>query len=267
MLQDFSSQLIEANHPGDFLRVWIHWKYPKSSFESLAKRCGLSSKGALHDLVSGRRKLSLEKLNAIGKGLGIKRPYRQLLLALRETDTQKMSEKERGLFLKEIRAKVKGINSRKRMNTLPLSRHWDKVFASTGTLEMGATLKEISNRSRMTPERCEKILSELITNGAVRFDHEMNRYFPLSLQNIFEGQSKSAELYLSDSFKEMAQDLSKFYVNADSSLYRVFTFSSRSERFEELRERLKRLIIEFAEDAEVPEGDEVVRLGLAFHQY
>jgi hypothetical protein len=206
-------------------------------------------------------------MEGLAKGLKIKRPYSQLLLVHQLIESGATPKPEASLLLKAAREKVLHHSSKKKMNSLPEHKNWDKVFASLGSLEKGSSLKEIASRCAYPPEACTEVLQGLIQAGAVRFDETKKKFYPLALQSIFEDRTQNTIDYLTQSFEEVAKSVAGQYERTDLALYRLFVFSSKSDRYPELRERLKQLVIEFAEEAEVPEGDQVMRLMVSFQHY
>ena len=217
--------------------------------------CQLTSKGYLHDLTSGRRKVSHRSFLSLCKGLKIKGPNRKLFQILCER-TSESNKTE----LEVARMKIREQPSKLFSHRLPTLQGWDYIYSALGSQETGASLQEIEVRTKFNRTKCLKILKQLIELDVAEHRETNNRYYAKAVRNIYETISLEAEDYLASSFQEIKNNIPRLYSKREESLYRGLVFSIKDSSFPRLRERLKDLLSEFAQEAEFSDGNEIVKL-------
>ena len=254
------TDLVQAETPAQFLKLWIALQYPEASYEQLVRKCGLGSKGHLHDLTSGRRNVSHKAFLSLCQGLKIKTTYRKLF--------QLLCENPIGLdpiALESARLRIRSEPTKLLSSKVPTVSGWDYVYSSLGTTKDGATLTEIERRTCFNSAKCLKILAHLIELGVVK--HHENHYFARASRNVYESLSIEAKDYLASSFQEIKNKIPEFYEKTELSLYRGFVFAIQDSKFPQLRERLKELLSEFVEESEFPNGNELVKLVVGMERH
>ncbi len=254
-------ELCASQSSADFFKVWIKIYFPKSSLEVLARKCQISSKSTIHDLLSGRRKASLSLITSLCLGLKVRGPEKKLLLKLWEQEKNPEVGGSKESFL--LRQKVKEKNSKLKSKYLPLLEGWDYVYASLGP--SGATLERISSKSLISKENCLRILEKLIDYGLVSFNPKNSSYSAKAVHSIFEEFSVNEKEYLNSKIKTTHMRLQSDFGNLNETLFRHYFFSISKGNYLNLRKKLVDLLDEYADESEVGEGDEIVDLLVAFN--
>ena len=249
--------------PHEYLKHWVSVHQVNRSLSDIARECNLNSRGHLHDLLSGRRRISHGIYQKLVKGLklnGSARAYLKLLIERQLSPDRSIQFEAK---LKRLRDRAVNSPSRGTTQIAPLTRGWDVTYAALGASGIGATLDDISARIHLTIPRCRKNLNELIAHG-LAVETEGGRFCALTHHHSVESQSAALKAHLKQSLREQIREIEKKFDEPKQCLYRSVAFSLDRKRFEELREILKKKIIEFTESAEEPTGDAVARINLTF---
>lgn len=257
-------KLCLSNSSATFLKTWIEIHFPKSSLESISRKCNISSKSTIHDILSGRRKASLDLIGSICIGLKIKGPEKKLLLKIWECEKKGITL-ELTQEIEPLRSKVREKKSKIKSSEFPLLDGWDYVYASLGSLEEGATLDEIVNKSRIPQHKVLAILENLIKLQLITHNSDSNRYIVEGLHSVFEEFSIDEKEYLKEKINIAQRRLVNDFGKKDETLFRHYFFSIRKKSFPELRQKLKELLDEYADESEVSTGEELAEMFVAFN--
>lgn len=259
-----AEKVVTSGEFSSFLKNWIAFQFPDASLTGIARKCGIFSKGSLHDILSGRRRPSFETVRNLARGLKITGPERALFLKLWELSKAGNRNANSDAFLDELREKIRTKNSKKKYDRIPSLAGWDHVYAALGPCEKGATLGQISDRTGITKKKCDEILTQLLKLELAEHVADRDVYRARVLHGVFETGSNAEKEYLVGKAAGLRKRVAENFENAESALFRSFVFSVSPDRFPELRNRMKRLLDDFVDESENPSGSSIAELFMAF---
>lgn len=265
-----STPLLEAQGHQDFLRVLYELNKRNSSafsFNYMAQRCGFSSKSFLKDVMSKKKKLSLDSAFKITKGLNFPSTWAKYFLELVKKD---LNQKNDSLSKEQIRLKIKlsGKNIEVKEDVghslFQQIQHWPYVYAALGTLETGATLMDIEKRTGLSEAEVEGTLEILVTEKLVL--KKGRRFYPASSEVFFEklGKSEFFKNFFCRSILK-SQELAFRKFGSPDTLFYSMALSIKPEKMPEFRLELAELLDKYTTEIEDPNGTRVASLNCAFH--
>lgn len=259
-------ELLDIENARQFLKRALEVRYRKKGKVNLAdfsRRAGFSSRSFLSEYLAGKKGLSRDSVNQLKITLKLPKPYSDIFSLLVRKDqpelfTNKMSPEE-------IRQQVSYIK-------LALQRQMDarsqvkdphrllskptlfRVFAALGTEEEGASLAEISQRSRMSPESLSDPLNFLMEEGAVVSQN--GRFYVRSSQMDFLSLSDAGKLAdltktLCTQIRTEANEIAS--ENKNNIFYTAF--STQSHFLPEIKEKLREAIFNVLDQYQDDRGD------------
>jgi hypothetical protein len=179
--------LLESTSERDFLGRWYTWaKENKSglSYALLTRRAGFASRSYVRDVMTGKRRLTMEALPRFVKAMELKGEYRRFFSLLVQSSPNRFGRAGDP----KVQDKIARLKNRVRSDTesgrfpshaqsLYLGKNRLEIYAALGTPSEGATLDEISQRTGLAKEICAKTLSQMCGDGAVFSDQLETRFF------------------------------------------------------------------------------------------
>ncbi|HEY8269849.1 MAG TPA: TIGR02147 family protein [Pseudobdellovibrionaceae bacterium] len=253
-------------------------KRPKKlSFQRFSTLAGYASKSYPAEILSGRKNLKYESIEKFAKGLSLNQTlseyFKNLVLidltnsGVTDFNIEDLKKRNDSIRIKII-AGIKDLRSSKKMNysglqKVLLQENFSQVFAALGSPQVGASLKEIKNRTGLEIERLVKILSNLEKEKVIR--RIENRYFLES--NSIDFEFLESDIYFKRNFVRSSTKALKCFdkqSRSASALYMTQTFSVHTEKLPALKNTLSSILREFSENAECPDGDQVAEICLSF---
>jgi uncharacterized protein (TIGR02147 family) len=267
--------LLESTDERDFLGRWYAWAKENKSgltYAVLTRRAGFSSRSYVRDVMTGKRRLTMDALPRFVKAMELKGDFRRFFLLLVQSSPNRFDREGDA----KVQDKITRLKSRVKADLEPgrfplhaQSLYKEKnrleIYAALGTREEGATLEEITQRTGYPKENCLKTLLQMIEDGAVCrgnlethfFARESHLVLPkIGHQEIF----KTSYLRLLEETKTQA----KKEFESEDQLFMSSVFSIDPKLMPDFKNELRQLLIRFVDTAENPRGKKVVRLVTGF---
>jgi len=240
------------------------------SYAELSRRAGFSSRSYPGDVIKGLRRITPATLPLFVKGLRLKgkwKNYFTLLVASEEQDinTDRMTTGEIQEKLEFLRTRILNFTTKPSVATPKLfyeRRGWLEVYASLGTVEKGATLKEILARTGLLRLECEIIVKSMLESEVAELDDTNQRYRPCAPHVIFDrlgGENFFQAHYLA-MLEEIQRAAKGPNFKKEENLFFTSVFSVNRKDAPELKRRLRELMHEFADVSETAEGNAIAKL-------
>jgi uncharacterized protein (TIGR02147 family) len=270
------SQLIGAKDYRSFLKIafkYLEEKDSRFSFASFSRNAGLNSRSFPRDVLLKRKRLTFSSTEGFSRALGLKGDLEalfKLLVAQEEKDlrtpkdTQDQIKKKIEKARSRMNLKQQGDQSERSEGMLKHPQ-WMEVYSAMGTEQDGASLEEICSRTRMSPKALESTLKRMFQQGILRFEEEKNRYYAQSAHLILKSPQAS-QVILSAFLNQLskAKVAAERNFHAEDKLFYYSAFSVRRQDMPALKEKLRSVLRQFHDESEVPTGDGVAKLGVAF---
>jgi hypothetical protein len=281
---DFEKKAIACINYRQFMKLFFDkknsFKSPRAmSFQQFSQRSGLSSRSFAADILAGRKKITPLSLEKVILGLSLGKLWADYFRALVATEeprfwNEKLSSSDYKKKCDQIRARLlkKGtvvragdFNDNSELDILAMPE-FPLVFASLGSLEKGASLEEIVNRSRLKPYQIAEVLRSLIQLNWVQYDSVTQRYFakPAFLEFVQMGSDKNFEKAYLNALNLIKSRFVKLSNRSDQT-FLTQTFAIKKSRVSELNHRIKDVILEFCDYAEDCDGDTIGELLVSFN--
>lgn len=269
LTQEAKSKLVNSGDFRSFIKTYMDLRSEQGrryGYSDLSRNSGFVSRSFLRDVVVGSKKLTLDSLSKLNRGMGLSKELTQYFVYLveLELDTCRTDSKSTD----EIRKHIKNLKSRilqkertflKKADDPFSTDHLPKVFASLGKEETGATATEIITRTRLTNEAVHSALVKLEEMGLVI--RKGTRYFSQihhpSLQHLTE--SAHFKRFMKHNLSEALSHIEQDYVKAHCLYFNSY-FCISSKNAPRFKEELRSLLLKYVDESDEPEGDSVVSL-------
>lgn len=264
--KEFIARLLEAPDYRSFIDLIISEKNKRKKFgyADVARLGGFASRSFPRDVVRGEKRITLNSLPGFMRALYLTSDiseYFRMMVELEHEDCRAKTQDE--VKLRDIKIKYKEriiskFNSSKnseeqafQISSIP------EVYAALGSVERGATLKEIYDRSHLPSHEIETALEKMIATGLVL--KKKLRYFPRQTHLNFEGLSQS-EVFKKHFISgcERSARMARSGLSSDSKLFLSSAFSVNRSDLPKLKEELRSLLLKFVDNSEQTDGDKVV---------
>lgn len=260
--------LLNSTDYREFMCRWIELRKQstKFGFSSIARNAGFSARSFPRDVALGKKRLTLNSLPKIIKGLrltGDLAEYFRILVEIEHEDCRTKSTDPLRLLENKARLATR-IQARQGMTVADEDGAFEaarlpEVYAALGTAEHGATLDEILRRTKCTGPEIRAALEKMQQLGMIVARGQ--RYYSREAHISFEGLKKS------DAFKkhfirssERSARMAKVGLSSDSKLFFSSAFSVNERDLPKLKEELRSVLLRFVDGAEHAEGSTVVNL-------
>lgn len=280
-LSALENEMLKADSYRQFIALFFKKtisgeKLSRLSYQSFATRASFSSKSFIADVIASRKRLTPASFDKVVLGLGLNKlwaEYFRCLVSIEESDfcVGKMPQdyyKKRMTNLKKQLSKRKKTMHQKGSSSaiqVMLTPYFPEVYAALGSTEEGATLEQISLRTKIHKGLLPKILSDFEKVHLVKHAEATNRYMPIT-DSIEADYLQSQDAFEKDYLRSLDKIKVRFrqQANSQSSLFMNQTFSVKTTQLAELRSGLAKIINEFAEQAESFDGDAIAEISIGF---
>lgn len=262
--QQIVSILIKSRSYQDFLREAFRvTKETKRGFSLavLAQKVGCRSKSYPREVMTGRRSLSLDYAQGFANAFGLKGDAKKLFL--KYVEHERRPEDKVREEIQKIRARLRNRidHTQARPKDLFNDTLWIDIYAGLGSMESGATLRQICIRTGLPTDTVLAALQGMIAKAIV--SQSGDAYLPVSLHHFFEdlGQDKIFQkryLEILDRLRAKA----RISTDPREGFFYCSTISIKSSDMQKFRSELKNLIGRFVQDAENAEGDKLAHLAV-----
>lgn len=133
------------------------------------------------------------------------------------------------------------------------------IYSALGSFEIGASLKDIIQRTSLAESQIQPALDKLIESGGVVF--QQGRYFAKNNQVLIE-RCNDQDVFINDlnwTIKNLQSRISAKNIQSDELLF-LSTYSIADKNLSTFKQKLAALLTEFSTETESPDGNTVVNL-------
>ena len=133
------------------------------------------------------------------------------------------------------------------------------IYSALGSFEVGASLKDIVQRTSLAEAQIQPALDKLIESGGVVF--QQGRYFAKNNQVLIE-RCNDQDVFINDlnwTIKNLQSRINSKNVQPDELLF-LSTYSIADKNLATFKQKLAALLTEFSTETESPDGNTVVNL-------
>lgn len=242
------------------------------NISDLARAAGFA-RGSASDILTGRRRLTNKTFFAYEKALKLPSPGKKLfrcLVAQSEPDLfPDLPPEKVGKEIQKLRVQAWS-RERRQVQTSDASGSWNQVlrdpnalsvYAACGEPGRGASHQQLLQRTSLAEAAVLRSLHVLQEAGLVRFEFNTSTWEPQDL-HLFV-QSLGQNVFVSQIFKRMSAMASERVTSELDSKEQFFFASSfcvSRERLPELKAELRKIILQYVDDAISPDGDHVAHV-------
>jgi uncharacterized protein (TIGR02147 family) len=261
--------LLQSTSYRDFIKTVISIRSKNGKpygYATIARNSGFASRGFPHDVTKGAKRLTIESMHKMAKGLGLTSELHTYFIKLVEfehpdcrikpSNTEAINRSLTSLRQRLLQKKTVqegAADSSFQNKNIPI------LYASLGTPELGASLNDVVLKTGLSITAIESGLATLIQIGLVQKIND--RYYPrdnhVSFQHLTENNMfKDFYLELLSTAEKKAH---KNFTDANS-LFFSSAFSVQRKDLPLLKEELREVLLKFVDQCEQPNGDQVVSL-------
>ena len=268
---EFEKMALGASTYRHFLGLFFErsptWDHPRPlSFQKFANLAGFSSKSFMNEIISGRRRLTL---NSFGKiSIGLRLPpawvdFFRCLVALEEASFR-TGDRDIDYYRRRLaNAKKKVLNSgqdtwldaESAAARLSLQDHVTDIHVCAGHPDVGASFEEIHGRIRIAKAVLQERLAKMVKLGLLRNDPETGRFHngPPASNAKHTYTDPEYRDYISRAMARARARMEK--PRSGQSLFGTQTFLVKESAIQALSNELNRVVREFADVADDELGD------------
>lgn len=269
-------KLLKQNNYRSFLEELIRElsKEKTINFSALSRQAGFSSRSYIKEVIAGKKRLTLSSTAKVKQALGMNTllgNYFEALVALEEedVDVQQLSLDSRKVRAEKLRTKLLDrLQSEALANSqgdkIFLNRYAPDVYAALGTVEAGASLEEITQRCGLSEAEVLKVLQHFLELQVV--DQKRRRYFAVQCNlDIFgQGNNLNFQTVYIQGLHKLNEEARRKFENPQS-LFLHSAFSISKNKLPELRERLRKVVLEVLDEQQIDSGDHVAKVTLGLY--
>jgi uncharacterized protein (TIGR02147 family) len=262
-------RLAESRDYRMFIKTALELKSARGrrfGYADLSRHSGIASRGFLHDVVAGKKRLSPESMHKVARGLGLPADVTELFRSLVELEhpdcrarTLSSSRIERNIANLKERILAKSSVYLKSPEEAFSDHRIPIVYAALGDEVTGAKFTEIKSRTKISVSDLSQILEKMIELGIVGNKNEF--YFAqqghLSLQHLQESEV-FRDFFLHH--LRQAESAARTHFKSDRHLFFTSAFSVREKDMAKIKEDLRATLLKYVDQAEEALGDTVVSL-------
>lgn len=290
---EFLNRALNCETYRDFLSLFFTTsKIPRSnpkkiSFQKFSTLAGYSSKSYPAEIMSGKKSLQISSLDKFAKGLNLNQNLTLFLThliqiedILNEIKLEKNESNKKILNSKlleivnsniNLKSKIyKNFNSKEsndkflksNLSSVILQKNFPEVYCSMGSVDDGASLDDIKNRSGLPEKIILKIIEQLIKENLILSRDD--RFFVV--ENSLDLNFLNTDEYFKYDFMRSLEKIKNKFDHQSKSheaLFLTQTFSVKKSRLLELRNKLIQTISEYSEDYEDSNGDTIGEICLS----
>lgn len=266
--QDNIAKILSANDYRSFIKFFIEEesKLKRFGFSDIARQGGFAARSFPRDVALGQKRITLNSLPKIIKGLGLTSDlaeYFRILVELAHTDCRMkdVSELKLQQSLEGIRLRLSEKNEvvLENKSLAYKARNAPQIYAALGNKNRGSTVKEIQTRTNLSEEEIFETLGYMLELKLI--EKRQGRFF--LKENHIQLQGLKTNEFFKKHFTHLCEKSiraanAKF--NSDEALFLSSAFSVRKSDLPQLKNELRQLLHRYIDAAEKDEGDKVVQL-------
>jgi uncharacterized protein (TIGR02147 family) len=262
------NRLLTAKDYRQFIKTALSSSGKKVNYSALSRRAGFSSRSYFKEVVDGRKGMSVASMKGFRKALKLEGQlgtYFETLVSLTERDCNYASRSSDELQseLEKIRKKIRtgrvGLKAKSSSGKLFASRHSPEIYAALGSLQFGATVGEMIQKTGLSKVVIESVLKIFVENGFCSVSGD--RYF--ASESVIDLTDIGGDKAFQDCYLGAIETLkrkSAVGFESKTELYSYSAFSMRSEKMAEFKQKLNVAILECLDQYQDDDGDAVVKV-------
>lgn len=266
------NELVNSRNYREFLLIELSWSRSgkgRPNFAEFARRAELASRSFVSDVVQGKKRITSKSLTNFKRGLRLTGTWVQLfelLVFLEETDIRPVHLQEADITNRieklrlRLRDKLLSNETPGREKSLNSSLVYD-IYAALGSDARGASLSEISDRTRHPAEAIAATLGHLIRAGMVEL--RSHRYFvgmqTLDLEQL--GNSSDFQKVFLDSLDRLKANAVRMADHPDDLFFHS-VLSVESRKLPELKRKLRDVLYQWMDEHQQDDADAIFRITL-----
>jgi hypothetical protein len=247
------------------------------TYAEFSRRAGFASRAFPRDVCLRMRSINTLTLPKFIKAMGLTGDWKEYFTLLVQKEKSDITPRELDkIKLKLIQLRARIIHCAIRKTTIKDIALADKIFsitdlprifASLGSLESGATLQEISMRTKIKTEELKMILAQMQGLDLVEYieDQKIYRGKSLHLALTEIGESSFFKHYFLRSVRQLQQQSSSFFKSDEKLFLQTSLSISSVDKLKQLKNELREMIFKFAEENEDPNGTTLVDITLGMY--
>lgn len=248
---------------GEILAIRANSPAPLT-YAQIGRSMGVKARSYPRDILTGKKKLTPRLMPRMAKALGLTGELKRLFELLVELGEPNC--RTSGFDEAKLRRAVEAVKNRilqKELLELRFEEAYEladipRIYASLGSQEQGATLREISARSGFPLNRLTAALARMQQLGLLQ--EKQKRFFPLQPHvNTAGMQSEIFQRYFQKVTEEV-QRQAREDMQSDEKLFFSSAFSVDKRRLAELKTELRSLLLKYVDQSEDPHGDRVASI-------
>lgn len=263
-------QLLKAPSYRGFLHVLYTLnksENPQFSYAYIAKQCGFSSKSFIKEVIDSKKSLTRASCEKVIKGLKLPKSLGDYFFYITAKDEGFTDLKEKQLEKEIYRVKSKLL---KKDITEAVSTDifktlsWPYVYAALGEIDVGATLKEIEQRTQLPADEIKKTLNVLLEKKLIE---QRESRFLANDPTAFFGEIGSSSHFKAFFLHALTlqYERAKKNFNSKDELYFSMSFSAQTQQMTQFKKDLQDLLDKYSSTIEDPNGDRIVTLTCGMH--
>lgn len=241
-------------------------KSKRFGYSHIARFGGFKARSFPRDVVSGKKRITLNSLPKFIKGLGLTSDlaeYFRILVEIDEVDCRtrngdlaklmKMkSNVEKRIASKQSIQLTDGQDRNFIHSSIP------KIYASLGSLDVGVHIESILKKTSLPESEVHRCLEFMVQQKLVR--KSKAKYFPT--ENHLNFQNLKSDIFKKH-FVNTAEEsivMSKKHIQSEEKLFLSSSFSVNKAELPKLKEELRSLLLKYIDSSENSDGDRVINL-------
>ena len=271
-----TKDLLQQKSYREFLECLIQTESKNGAvnFSELSRRAGFSSRSFIKEIIEGKKGLTASSLAKIKKAFrltGLLGNYFEMLVSLEEEHINIQQLQHEVILNKINKLRSRLLTQLENENLSPeqsmkifLNRYTPEVYAALGSEDEGSSLEDIVNRTRLTENNVMNVLEHLLQLKVI--SKIKDRFFVTNLNLDIFGQGSNLSfqnVYLQALNK--LNDHAKKEFNHDENLFFHSAFSVSSSKLPELKEKLRKVVLDLLDEEQMDNGDQVARITLGLY--
>lgn len=268
------SELISAKTAGDFIKLWLDQEKRSNrrfSFEAFSRKAGFASRSFVRQVLLGQKPLTVKSFPKFVKAMGLDKNHEKLLRLHLEAGHSEFNVA--GKSLEEIKLEIQNVREKiqiKKTRKISQSQISTQKIRELSTLlpflsrATGQTIEQISFRSGIPINELKNFTASGIKNGMVL---EKDGFFFAS-ERLIQLQETSRTILLKNHVNSglnlMRDELNGSENISEEALFLRAQYSIEKDKMLEFKNRLRSLLVEFAEGTESDNGEKSVNLICGF---
>jgi uncharacterized protein (TIGR02147 family) len=249
---------------------------PHFSNTLFVMKAGLSSRSFPGDVIRGKKNITLRSIPKVMHALGLTgvlSKYFTLLVELEHPSLRVTAKTDQALQKELLNLRVKFKNKVQRPKAQIEGEmfnqfHRSLVYAALGTPELGATFKEVLQKTKLESKICKRELETLVRIGAADFQRSGDRKYRATQSHLVFADMQGHHNFQKHILSALQEAQKHAYngIKRETELFFHSVLSINQRDSEKLKLALREILTDFVGSSEVAEGDSLSHLICTFFE-